>query len=80
MKSKQSRREEQKITIDKNQHEVEESMSLESCEPAYSSISINEDDVVLVTSKISEKFNQFLNRSNLAKECEILNKAMESEE
>ena len=57
MKSKQSRREEQKIIIDKNQHEVAESMSLESCEPAYSSISINEDDVVLVTSKISEKFN-----------------------
>ena len=66
--------------IDESEPEMESVINSSDSDSSSYSLSIDGEDVILVTSKISEKFTKFLNGIDFTNEADTLDNAMKDKE
>ena len=70
----------ERFVIDESEPEMESVINSSGSDSSSYSLNIDGEDVILVTSKISEKFTKFLNGIDFTNEVDTLDNAMRDKE
>ena len=70
----------ERFVIDESEPEIESVINSSDSDSSSYSLSIDGEDVILITSKISEKFTKFLNGIDFTNEVDTLDIAMKDKE